>query len=155
MQASTYSPLSHRVFFSFFLSQIPLPLPLITPQRGATAHLFLFESAFKYLLNKLTSFDIELFIHYLSFFVISLFKYLLNVPYRTFFQLPYLTFFLSSSRSSICLIKISTRMLEKNTRTTLLLHQRPSCLVLFDSGASSFSQPQACYLFPFWHFPSF
>ena len=29
-------------------------------------------------------------------------------------------------------------MLEKNTRTTLLLHQRPSCLVLFDSGASLF-----------------
>lgn len=122
MQASTYSPLSHRVFFSFFLSQILLSFSLTTPQRGATAHLFLFESAF---------------------------KYLLNVPYRTFFQIPYLTFFLSSSRSSICLIKISTRMLEKNTRTTLLLHQRPSCLVLFDSGASSFSQPQACYLFFF------
>lgn len=46
--------------------------------------------------------------------------------------------FLSSSRSSICWIKFWTRMLEKNTRTTLLLHQHPSCLVLFDSGASSF-----------------
>lgn len=80
-------PLSHRVFFSFFLSQILLSFSLPTPQRGATAHLFLFESAF---------------------------KYLLNVPYRTFFQIPYLTFFfLPSSRSSICLIKISTRMLEK------------------------------------------
>lgn len=125
MQASTYSPLSHRVFFSFFLSQILLSFSLTTPQRGATAHLFLFESAF---------------------------KYLLNVPYRTFFQIPYLTFFLSSSHSSICLIKISTRMLEKNTRTTLLPYQpyqRPSCLVLFDSGAPSFSQSQACWLFSF------
>lgn len=54
--------------------------------------------------------------------------------------------FLSSSRSSICWfifwtknsMKFRTRMLEKNTRTTLLLHQRPSCLVLFDSGAFSF-----------------
>lgn len=122
MQASTYSPLSPRVFFLSSFLKFHSPLPSPTPQRGATAHLFLFESAF---------------------------KYLLNVPYRTFFQIPYLTFFLSSSRSSICLIKISTRMLEKNTRTTLLLHQHPSCLVLFDSGASSFSQPQACYLFFF------
>lgn len=52
--------------------------------------------------------------------------------------------FLSSSCSSICWMKFWTRMLEKNTRTTLILHQCPSCLVLFDSGASSFSQPQAC-----------
>ena len=68
--------LSPRVFFSFFPSQISLPFPQVTPQRGTTVHLFQFKSAFKYLLNELTSFDIELFSHYLSFlchFVVQVF----------------------------------------------------------------------------------
>lgn len=69
VQASTYSPLSHRGFFSFFLSQISLPLHPITPQRGATAHLFQFKSA------------------------LSTFKYLLNESNLAFLQLPYLTLF--------------------------------------------------------------
>ena len=108
-------------FLSSFL-KFHSPLPSPTPQRGTTVHLFQFKSAFKYLLNS----EIENF----SNFHIS-------------------DCFLSSSRSSICWMKFWTRMLEKNTRITLLLHQRPSCLVLFDSGASSFSQPQAYYLFSF------
>lgn len=81
MQASTHSPLSPRVFFlsSFLRPNSPFLSPHINAGRRLT--FFQFKSAFKYLLNELTSFwssfDIELFIHYLSFFVISLFKYLL------------------------------------------------------------------------------
>lgn len=125
MQASTYSPLSPCVFFLSSFLKFHSSLPSPTPQRGTTVHLFQFKSAFKYLLNsKIENFP--------DFYISHC--------------------FLSSSHSSICLIifwtknsmKFWTRMLEKNTRTTLLLHQRPSCLVLFDSGASSFSQPQAC-----------
>ena len=39
-------------------------------------------------------------------------------------------------------------MLEKNTRTTQLLQSRPSCLVLFDSGASPFSSLKHTISFP-------
>lgn len=147
-----FSPESPRLFFFLPYSNSP-PFPLTTPQRGATVHLFQFKSAFKYLLNELTSFwssfDIELFIHYLSFFVISLFSICWIAKSRIFLTSTSHIVFLSSSCSSICWMKFWARMLEKNTRTTLILHQRPSCLVLFDSGAFSFFQSQACYLFFF------
>lgn len=76
MHDSTYSPLSPRVFFSFFLSQILLSFSLTTPQRGATAHPFSFKSALKYLLNSfLSNFSSKI---YHPFFIIQSFKYLLN-----------------------------------------------------------------------------
>lgn len=135
-------------FSSPFLSQISPSFPLTTPQRGATVHIFQFKSAFKYLLNELTSFwssfDIELFIHYLSFLLFRCSSICWIVKSRISLTSTSHIVFLSSSCSSICWMKFWTRMLEKNTRTTLILHQCPSCLVLFDSGASSFSQPQAC-----------
>lgn len=101
-------------FSSPFLSQISLSFPLATPQRGTTVHLFLFESAFKYLLNELTSFNIELFTHYLSFFCHFVVQVFVERAVSNILSALYLTFFfLPSSRSSICLIKIPTRMLEK------------------------------------------
>ena len=150
MQAFTHSPLSPRVFFSFFLSQIPILFLLITPQRGATAHLFQFKPAFKYLLNELTSFDIELSTHYLSFFCHFVVQVFVERAVSNILSaFPSHILFLPSNHSSICLIKSSTRMLEKIPEqhdSSRHVHLVSFCSTL---ELLLFSQPQACYLFFF------